>query len=137
MYSHRSKIPIAILIFDNNTNISYKAFSPSNYNMDDDTDESFGQFLAKVYNRIAYYAFDPNNDNTTNFGKLREVHTRYIDIPLEQRTNMVFFSTYVNQYCHYKPIHSQSPITFDPVLANDYSQLQNQLIHESASHEFV
>jgi hypothetical protein len=153
MYSEGVKIPIAILIFMENNNISYKAYSPANYNpmqvIDDsenteDTDDTwdtydeneFDRFLERVYSRINYNPTNPLN-NDTHFGKFQELHTRYIDVPLGARGNVVYFSTYEDPNCKYKVIHRESPILFDNRLANDYAQLQNQLNHESCSHEFV
>ena len=64
-------IPVAILIFDNEGQISYRAYSPHEYHFNadgsnpDHRSEQFGQFLANVYNRVSYDQLQPMN-NATN-----------------------------------------------------------------------
>lgn len=135
-------IPLAILIFENNGNYSYRAYSPSEFNRQPDVDDTdhrsvlFGQFLARIYNRIAY---DPNQplNNGTQFGALKEIHSRFVQIPIEQRGQTCYFSTYQNQHCRYNPIHRDSPVFFDQQPAANYQNQQPNLIHCSCSHEIV
>jgi hypothetical protein len=137
-------IPIAILIFDNDGQIIYRAFSPTQYHTlsepvgeDDDTfPDQFGQFLARIYSRISYDSQQALNNNT-NSGKLKEVHTRMIDVPLGQRTNLCYFSTYTHPHTLYKPVHRPSPVFFNFQDAVSYGNSEPTLIHRSCSHEFV
>lgn len=135
-------IPIAILIFDNDGIVSYKAYSPSQYQFLEDGSnpdhhsEQFGQFLARVYNRVAYNEQQPLN-NATNYGRLKEIHTRHILVPINQRDNTCYFSTYIHPHTDYKPIHRESPVMFDRNLANNYINLQPNLCHHSCDHEIV
>ena len=135
-------IPVAILIFDNQGQISYRAYSPSEYHFlpdgsnPDHRDGQFGQFLAHLYNRIAYDQLNPLN-NATNYGRLKEIHTRHVQIPIGQRHNICYFTTYVHQHCNYKPIHRESPVFFDAIQANNYANLQPNLIHHSCVHELI
>jgi hypothetical protein len=136
-------IPIAILIFDNDGQIIYRAFSPSQYHTlpgvpdeDNTFPDQYGQFLARIYSRISYDTQQPLNNNT-NTGKLKEVHTRNIDVPLGQRNNLCYFSTYTHPHTLYKPVHRQSPIFFNFQDAVTYNNSMPELIHRSCSHEFV
>jgi hypothetical protein len=135
-------IPIAILIFDNNGQIYYKAFSPREYyfrpdgSNPDHRDGQFGQFLAHVYNRISYNELNPLN-NSTNYGLLKEIHTRHITIPITSRENICYFSTYNHPHTSYKPVHINSPISFDSNWAQTYTNIPSNLSHQSCTHEFV
>jgi hypothetical protein len=135
-------IPVAILIFDNQGEISYRAYSPTEYHFlpdgsnPDHRDGQFGQFLAHVYNRVAYDQQNPNNNNT-NYGRLKEIHTRHIQIPINQRMGLCYFTTYIHPHCNYKPVHRNSPIFFDPNQASSYANLQPNLIHYNCPHEFI
>jgi hypothetical protein len=135
-------IPVAILIFDNQGQISYRAYSPTEYHFrpdgsnPDHRDGQFGQFLAHLYNRIAYDQLNPINNNT-NYGYLKEIHTRHVQIPIASRGNVCYFTTYVHQHCNYKPIHRDSPVVFDANQANNYANLQPNLTHLSCPHERI
>lgn len=135
-------IPVAILIFDNQGQISYRAYSPQEYHFlpdgsnPDHRDGQFGQFLAHLYNRIAYDQQNPLNNNT-NYGRLKEIHTRHVQIPIASRGNVCYFTTYVHQHCNYKPIHRESPVVFDSNQANNYANLQPNLIHLGCPHECI
>lgn len=132
-------IPVAILIFDNNGILSYRAYSPTEYNFlpeGSNHDEEFGQFLAHLYNRIAYDQLNPIN-NATNYGNLKEIHTRYLQIPITERNNICYFSTYIHPHCNYKPVHHESPVFFDQTQANNYANIQTELCHRSCPHEFI
>lgn len=136
-------IPVAILIFDNEGQISYRAYSPDGYifNADgsnpDHRSEQFGQFLARVHNRVAYDSMQPMN-NATNYGRLKEIHTRHIAVPITDRGNGIcYFTTYIHQHCNYKPVHRNSPVFFDAIQADNYANMQPNLFHRSCSHEFV
>ena len=107
-YTHTCH-PIVVLIFDNRGVIQYKAYSPNLYrsienntssceNIDDAVEE-LGRLLARVYNRVMYDNHNPLN-NETMHGKLKEVHTRFIDVPLSSRKNKAFIKVYNNkQFC--------------------------------------
>jgi hypothetical protein len=135
-------IPVAILIFDDQSQISYRAYSPSEYYFNSDgsnpdhRSEQFGQFLARVYNHIAYDAQNPMNNNTPH-GQLKEIHTRHVVIPITARGATCYFTTYIHQHCNYKPIHRQSPVFFDGLQANNYAGTQPNLHHRSCHHTFV
>jgi hypothetical protein len=135
-------IPVAILIFDNDGQNCYRAYSPSEYyfrpdgSNPDHRDGQFGQFLAHLYNRIAYNELHPLN-NSTNYGRLKEIHTRHVQIPIADRGNVCYFSTYIHAHTNYEPIHRESPIFFDPVQANNYAGIQVNLSHHNCPHEFV
>ena len=128
-------VPVAILIFDDDGQITYRAYSPTQYHFNEDgsnpdhRSEQFGQFLASVYNRLAYNQLQPLN-NATNYGRLKEVHTRHIQVPITQRGGICYFTTYVHQHCNYKPVHRMSPVFFDDIQANNYA-------NRSCPHEFV
>jgi hypothetical protein len=57
MVTDNQNIPVAILIFDRDGQYTYKAYSPANYVVDENNDDSLhiqlGQFLAIVYNHIS------------------------------------------------------------------------------------
>jgi hypothetical protein len=128
--------PVAILIFDNDGHISYKAYSPINYNfIEDDNDIQNSQFLADLYSHIAYNDFQPLI-NTTNYGKLKEIHIRYIQIP-NNRPNTCYFTTNITPHCYYKSIHRDSPIFFDVIQAQIYANTQPTLYHCECSYEFI
>ncbi len=142
MSNQYMSIPIAILIFDNNGQIYYHAFSPKEYHYrpdgssPDHSDGQISQFLAHIYNRISY---NPQNtiNNVSLFGKLKEIHTRHIYIPITERGNICYFSTYANQYTNYRPIHTISPIFFIDNQAKNYANQQPNLFHTSCQHEFL
>lgn len=138
-------IPVAILIFEKDGSFEYKAFSPENYNAtselthDDETPEfdiQYGQFLARIYNHISYNYLVPT-DNTTSFGRLQEIHIRTSAVPVENRGDTVYFSTYCHSDCKYQPIHKPSPIFYKAAEAAHYAKLQTELIHLSAPHSTV
>lgn len=135
-------IPVAILIFDNNGQISYRAYSPRQYHFNEDgsnpdhRSEQFGQFLAAVYNRVAYNQANAL-DNETVYGRLKEIHSRHIQVPISERHNVCYFSTYVHQHCNYKPVHRNSPVFFDANQANNYANMQPNLTHCNCEHEFI
>ena len=136
-------IPVAILIFDNDGQISYRAYSPSAYFFNEDgsnpdhCSQQFGQFLARVHNRVAYNPLQPMSTDT-NYGQLKEIHSRHIQIPISERANgTCYFTTYIHQHCNYKPIHCNSPVLFDINQASNYANTQPNLSHHSCSHEMV
>ena len=135
-------IPVAILIFDNEGQISYRAYSPTQYHFNSDgsnpdhRSEQFGQFLAAVYNRVAYDQMNPLN-NATNYGRLKEVHSRHIQVPIQNRGPTCYFTTYIHQHCNYKPVHRESPVVFDVIQAQNYAGIQPNLCHRECPHEFV
>lgn len=135
-------IPIAILIFENNGQVSYRAYSPNNYFFNEDgsnpdhLSEQFGQFLARVHNRIAYDSMQPMN-NATNYGRLKEIHSRHIMRSAGVSQDICYFTTYNNLHTNYKPVHRNSPLFFDVNQANNYANLQPNLTHISCIHEFV
>ena len=133
-------IPVAILIFNNGGQISYRAYSPDNYTINEDgtnPSEQLGQFLARVHNRIAYNSMQPMN-TVTNFGQLKEIHTRHITVPLSERSNgACHFTAYAHQNCNYKPVHRESPVFFSANQATNYANMNPNLFHYECPHEFV
>lgn len=125
-----SLIPIAILILRNpEGHVEYKAYSPQNYNAGSETRRAlYDKFMDKLYEHISYNA----ENGQTSLGKLLEVHTRFIRVPINKRRDKVHFNGYVHQYCEYKPIHGASPLQFtDEYIATD------GLTHLVASHECI
>ena len=135
-------IPIAIIIYENDDQIFYQSYSPTEYNFQPDSsspnhrDSQFGQFLAHLYTHLAYDQQNPLN-NITNCGILKEIHTRHIQIPIDNRGNICYFTVYNNPNTNYKPVHHKSPIFFDINEANNYANLQPNLIHIQCHHEFL
>jgi len=129
-------VPVAILIFDNDGQITYRAYSPSQYNFNEEGSDHFGQFLARIYNRVSYNHNNPNNSNTY-YGCLKEIHTRHLAIPINNRHDVCYFSTYNHPHTTYMPVHRQSPVFFDVNLANNYAETRHHLSHHRCEHEFV
>ncbi len=135
-----NKMPVIILILKNDDGVVfYKAFSPSSYTppQDDeiDYDADFENFKMRMYSYINY---NHNGiDNTTNLGKLLEVHSRHITTPLDQRGNTVWFSTYQHPDTTYFCVHRPSPIHFSQDSAIAYQNMQPALIHTSCEHIIV
>lgn len=140
MVTDNQNIPVAILIFDVDGQYTYKAYSPANFvvdvNNEDSTHIQLGQFLALLYNHISYDPAAPTN-NQTNIGRLKEVHTRMSSVPVCARGAQIYFSTYDNPHCAYRPVHRPSPVFFDVQEADNYSGLQSALYHRSGTHEVV
>jgi len=138
MVTSPRKIPIAILIFKMQGQIIYKAFSPSafTYESVDERDAKTDEFVTRIYNNIEY---DSRHNNNTRFGKLLEIHKRYIDIPIVWRGDTVYFSTEDNIHCDYKVIHRDSPIYFEAEEAHIYQQGVGgaQITHKVATHMCV
>lgn len=140
MVTDNQNIPVAILIFDVDGQYTYKAYSPANFVVDGNNEEStniqLGQFMAIIYNHISY---DPSllANNQTNIGRLKEVHTRTSSVPVFARGQHIYFSTYDNPHCSYRPIHRPSPIFFDVQEADNYVGLQTALYHHRCTHEVL
>ncbi len=124
-----NEIPLAILIFDKDGQISYRAYSPI------DSSREFEQFLDDVYNCVSYDSM--NYMNGTTYGMLKEIHTRNVSIPLGHRNETCHFMTYSHPLTQYKPIHRQSPVFFDSIQAQSYATAHNNLYYCKCSHEFV
>jgi len=135
-------IPVAILIFENDGHITYRAYSPNDYFFNDDGSnpdshsEQFSQFLARVHNRVGYDSLQPMN-NASIYGHLKELHSRHIMVSVTDRQGPCYFVTFVDPHCNYNPVHHNSPIFFDMNQANNYANLQPNLFHISCPHEFV
>lgn len=123
-------IPVAILIFDNNGLISYRAYSPKMW------PENIDVFMTNLTNYVGYDVTMPNN-NVTPYGLLKEIHTRLIDIPVEQRGLTCYFSTYTNNKTYYKPVHHESPIFFYTEPAQKYANQHPNLEHYICIHELI
>lgn len=134
-------IPIAILIFDNDGQIFYRAYSSTQFIANEHDQHirtrMFEQFLADINNHISYDQLNPANNNNTNYGRLKEIHTRYIQIPYSQRNDICYFTTYVHPHCTYNPVHINSPIFFDINEANNYININPNLVHRNCPHEFI
>ena len=142
MSSATPRIPIVILIFNDNGNIQYRAFSPANWNLIEETSHpefelQYGQFIARVYNHIVYDTYNSIQFNQTNYGRLLEVHSRNTLMPVVQRGNVIYCTTYDHPYCNYRPINRQSPIFFDYIEASNYASINQNLTHIMVEHEIV
>jgi hypothetical protein len=143
------RIPVAIIIFDNGGQISYRAYSPTVWYEDGGADDStfgdqYGRFLARIYQRLAYNPLEPMN-TATPFGNMKEVHTRHHWTPLGSREGgQCYFTTYIHTHTPYKPVHRPSPVFFNENQgANDYAAAMGgapeaqELFHCVCPHEFV
>ncbi len=134
-------IPLVIIIFDDGGHISYRAYSPANYNTEaddnaEDAEDQYGQFLARVYQRVSYNQEQPMNV-ATPFGNMKEVHSRACRIQLADRTHTCYFSTYIHPHTPYKPVHRPSPVFFAPYEGIGHSILNPNVYPRSCPHEFV
>ena len=136
-------LPVAILIFeDQNHQTHYRAYSSSQYipNVDSSIPnlqhQQYNQFIAQIYNKLALDLQNPLN-NMTNYGKLKEVSIRFLQIPMANRGTMCYFSAYNHPHCTYKPVHRQSPIYFAANEAQAYTVLQPELFHYECEHEVI
>jgi len=149
------EIPVVILIYQNEGNTTYKAYSPLNGDSDDNYNENITvnspnnnsnpnsnpnsnitplqKFVEKVYNHINTY----ENNEALSSNVLREVHSRNIDIPIQNRGSVCYFSTYAHPYTSYNPIHHSSPVMFDAVQAQNYAEYNPTLLHYSCEHQFI
>lgn len=130
-------IPIAIVISQHHGgNVNYTAFSPREYDVGSETRKRmYEKFMKKLYEHISY---DPNNllNNNSSLGKVLEIHTRFIRVPLDQRRVLVNFSAYDHPSCNYMPIHHASPLKFGALTEEEYNT-QHQHRRILASHDFV
>ena len=136
-------LPIAILIFeDPNHQVYYKAYSPSQYIPSSDSSvqnhqhHQYGQFIAQIYNKLALNQQNPLN-NITQYGKLKEVFIRFLEIPMAQRGPTCYFSTYNHPHCNYRTVHRQSPIYFTAEQAQGWGSSQFNLVHCECEHEVI
>jgi hypothetical protein len=125
-----SLIPIVIAIFRSQQGeVEYKAFSPKEYGAGSESRRKlYDKFMEKLYEHISY---DPITSETS-LGKLLEVHTRFIRVPLSQRRDKIHFNTYRHQHTEYKPVHGASPLGF----TEEYSSTEG-LTHIVTSHERI
>jgi hypothetical protein len=135
------RIPVAIIIFDNGGQISYRAYSPTIWLEVDDAEIQYGQFLARIYQRLAYNPLEPMN-TATPLGNMKEVHTRLHYSPLGHREGGIcYFTTYIHPHTPYKPVHRASPVFFNERQdRNDYAAAAPgapELFHRTCPHEFV
>lgn len=130
-------IPVAIVISqDLGGNVNYTAFSPKEYTVGSETRRRlYEKFMANLYRHISY---DPNNhlNNDSNLGKIKEIHTRFIRVPLNQRGFVVNFKTVENPYCNYKPIHHETPLQFEALPEEEYNA-PREFTRVIARHDFV
>jgi hypothetical protein len=136
------KIPVVILIFNHQDQIVYKAYSPSKYdypydisNPNFETDQ-YNEFVGRVYNHVGY-DLQRSLTNSTTYGKLLEIHSRHISVPLSDRGDRCYFTVQTNQHTNYMPVHHGSPVFFDQQEAVSRSPEQTGLEHLSCSHERV
>jgi hypothetical protein len=136
------KIPIVILIFQNQEQVIYKAYSPNRYDFPfDPSNPSFettqyNNFINRVYRHVGYN-FQDSITNITNYGKLMEIHIRHISTPLSYRGQDCYFTVLTNQNINYSPVHHASPIFFNEQEALSRSPEQIDLQHMCCHHEFV
>ncbi len=136
-------LPIAILIFeDPNHQVYYRAYSSSHYISSADSSvqnlqaHQYGQFIAQIYNKLALDQQNPLN-NVTQYGKLKEVFIRFLEIPMAQRGPTCYFSTYTHPHCTYRTVHRQSPIYFTTGGAQGGGASQPNLVHCECEHEII
>lgn len=136
------KIPVAILIFNHQDQIVYKAYSPTKYeypydfsNPNFETDQ-YNQFISSLYLHVGY-DLQTSLSNVTAYGKLLEIHSRHVSVPLADREDRCYFTVQLNQHTNYMPVHHTSPIFFDQQEAANRSPEQTDLEHLSCSHEFI
>ncbi len=136
-------LPIAILIFeDPNHQVYYRAYSSSQYISSADSSvqnlqaHQYGQFIAQIYNKLALDQQNPLN-NVTQYGKLKEVFIRFLEIPMAQRGPTCYFSTYTHPHCTYRTVHRQSPIYFTAEQAQGWGSSQPNLVHRECEHEII
>jgi hypothetical protein len=115
MVSPSLPIPIVIFIFDNNGEYIYRAYSPSNFNRpnnsQDNDYELLQQFITNVYN---YLDYNPDtNSNITLYGRLLEMHIRFIKEKVSKRGDYCIFGAKSNQYTNYRPVYRKAPIYFN------------------------
>ncbi len=132
-------IPLVIIIFDNGGHISYRAYSPASYNTEADdnaenAEDQYGQFLARVYQRVSYDQTQPLHA-ATPFGTMKEVHSRACKIQLANRGDTCYFSTYIHPHTPYKPVHRGTPVHFEAGVGAGGGG--PTLYSRSCPHEFV
>jgi hypothetical protein len=123
-------IPITILILRKpEGHVEYKAYSPQIYNAGSETRRAlYDKFMDRLYEHISYNA----ETGQTSLGKLLEVHTRFIRVPIRSRGDKVHFNGYTHQYCEYMPVYGASPLQFtDEFIGTE------GLTHLTASHECI
>ena len=116
--------------------MNYTAYSPRDYNVGTDTRKRlYEKFMGKLCQHISY---DPNNvlNNNSSLGKVLEIHTRFIRVPLDQRRVLVNFSTVDHPSCNYKPIQHTIPLKFGTLTEEEFNE-RRQFTQEIASHSFV
>ena len=125
-----SRIPIMILtIRGEEDNVFYRGYSPDQWipsptNQGDDTDDEWyvsqlDTFKNKIWLRLDY---NPNgSDNTSNIGRILETCTKYIDVPLVDRHDVVHFYVKNNQYTNYKVVQIGHPFFFDLDASESYT----------------
>jgi hypothetical protein len=116
-----------VITQDHGGTVNYTAFSPKEYIIGSQTRKRlYEKFIGKLCTHISY---DPNNplNNNSSLGKVLEIHTRFIQAPLEERGDLARFSTLDHPCCGYKPVHHESPIEFGVQTEN----------HQYANHQFV
>ncbi len=130
--------PISILIIrDPNDVIIYKGYLPTQYESERvsdayDYDNDYYRFMGAIYTDINYSVEDVLN-NQTKYGKLLEHHTRWVEVdPQNMNSSKVYFSLYNNQHTNYLCIHHNSPIYFDIVQADNYANIQTELVRGEA-----
>ena len=136
-------LPVAILIFeDPNHQTHYRAYSSSQYiphvgsSIPNLQAHQYSQFIAQIYNKLALDQHNPLN-NITSYGKLKEVHIRFLQVPMYNRGATCYFSAYNHSHCTYKPVHRQSPVSFTAGEAQAYAVQQPELFHYECEHEMI
>lgn len=134
------EIPIAILIFKNAAQFTYRAYSPSQFTMSHLQQSQLELFLSNLYIHIEYDAQNPIN-NHTKYGALQEVHTRFIQIPFSQQQlrqdSICYFTTYTHPHCHYRPIHTNTPVFFNLLDSQEHRHILPHLYHSQCTHQFI
>jgi hypothetical protein len=127
--------PIVILVFDNNGEIEYRAFSPSSYKHEDissnNKSDQFNNFIKRVHSAISL-----RNTNDTIYGRIYERNYRFLPNLLE-RGDICYFTLCRDESGHYKSIDIQSPIHFTELDAVKYARYNNTGFHRYCMHYYV
>ncbi len=144
--TYQNRIPLVILIFFQNGQFSYRAYSPTSYqpiggSVHPQEEEQYIQFMARVDAHIGRNVAN-NETSQTNYGDLREIHTRFIEpnggtnVSPWSETPIAFFTS-PNMYCNYGVVHRNSPIFFDNELAHQHALAHPELTPVYTACEFV
>lgn len=139
------RVPIMILtIRADNNEVFYRAYSPDQWlpsvNQGDDSDDEdtsqIDTFKNKVWDRLQY---NPNStDNNSNIGRILETCTKYNEVPLADRRDVVYFFVKNNEYTDYKVVQTSHPFFFDLDASETYaSEGVGECVLRTANHDYI